>query len=332
MKNDDLTPRQKTAKNQAKQYFLSPIHAQTAAIGGVINSFSFETNVIGIGIGPKIVGNSVEAQEAVRVYVRVKIPRTELTANDVIPPNFGNLPTDVIEIGDVTAFPVTKTWDRQKRNRPTSCGVSVGHPNITAGTLGCLVEKNNDTYILSNNHVLADCNQAAFGDKIIQPGKADSGSSPSEDIATLSDWKPLDFTGNPNDIDAAIAKLDDVATVEQEIIDIGSPLKITASAALYQSVRKHGRTTGHTVGVITDLSVDIWVSYGVNGRAWFENQLGITGIYGQMFSQGGDSGSLIVDAVTLNPVGLLFAGGNGITFANRIDDVLSHFNVQIVGV
>ncbi len=147
----------------------------------------------------------------------------------------------------------------------------------------------------------------------------------------MSDWKPIDFTGAANEIDAAIAKLDKVSLVEKEIIDIGAPLKATTSAALYQSVRKHGRTTGHTVGMITDLSVDIWVGYGKYGKAWFENQLGITGIYGQLFSQPGDSGSLIVDAVSLNPVGLLFAGGSGITFANRIDDVLNYFTVDIVG-
>ena len=327
----DLTPKQRTAKNQAKQYFLEPINARSATIGGGANSFSFDKNVVGIGIGPKLVGNSIEAQEAVRIYVRVKIPRNEIGANELVPPSFGNLPTDVIEIGDVTAFPVTKTWDRQKKNRPTSCGVSVGHPLITAGTLGCLVEKDDKKFILSNNHVLADCNTAAISDKIIQQGKADGGSSPSEDIATLTEFKPIDFTGAANDIDAAIAKLDQAGTVEEEIIDIGSPLKTTVSAALFQSVRKHGRTTGHTVGVITDLSVDIWVGYGTSGRAWFENQFAVTGIYGQIFSQGGDSGSLIVDAVKLNPVGLLFAGGGGLTFANKIDDVLNYFNVSIVG-
>lgn len=329
----ELTERQRSAKIQAKMYFLSPVNAESATIGGEEDSFSFDKNIIGIGIGPKVVGNSIESQEAVRVYVRVKIPRIELESNQIvpIPPTFGSLPTDVIEIGDVTAFPVTKTWDRQKKNRPqTSCGVSVGHPSVTVGTIGCLVEKDNEQFILSNNHVLANSNGASIGDKIIQQAKRDGGLSPSEDIATLVDWKPIDFTGIPNDIDAAIARLDDPSLVEQEIIDIGSPFRTTASAALYQSVRKHGRTTGHTVGVITDLSVDLWVNYGSN-QAWFEDQLGITGIYGQLFSQGGDSGSLIVDAVTLNPVGLLFAGGGGMTFANRIDDVLSYFNVGIVG-
>jgi hypothetical protein len=324
-----LNERQNKAKNKAKQYFLSQAQASTATIGGTLNSFSVDKNIVGIGIGSKFVGNSIESQEAIKIYVRIKIPKNDLSPHELIPPEFEGFPTDVIEIGDVTAFP-TLTGNRQKKNRPTSCGVSVGHPLITAGTLGCLVEKNGETYILSNNHVLANSNVAAIGDKIIQPGSLDGGFSPSENIATLSDFKQLDFTGAANNIDAAIAKLDNVIGVDKDVIDIGVVKKKTKNAALYQSVRKHGRTTGHTIGVVNDLSVDIWVNYGGN-RAWFENQIAIIGVGGKDFSQGGDSGSLIVDAVSLNPVGLLFAGGNGITFANRIDDVLNHFGVSISG-
>jgi hypothetical protein len=324
-----LNELQSKAKNKAKQYFLSQTQASFATIGGTINSFSVDKNIVGIGIGPKFVGNSIESQEAIKIYVRIKIPKNDLSSHELIPPEFEGFPTDVIEIGDVTAFP-TLTGNRQKKNRPTSCGVSVGHPLITAGTLGCLVEKNGKTYILSNNHVLANSNLAAINDKIIQQGSIDGGFSPGENIATLSDFKQLDFTGAANDIDAAIAKLDNVTDVDKDVIDIGVVKKKTKNAALYQSVRKHGRTTGHTIGVVNDLSVDIWVNYGGN-RAWFENQIAIIGVGGKDFSQGGDSGSLIVDAVSLNPVGLLFAGGNGITFANRIDDVLNHFGVSIIG-
>ena len=118
--------------------------------------------------------------------------------------------------------------------------------------------------------------------------------------------------------------------VEPAIIDIGLTLSATKPAALYQSVRKHGRTTGHTVGVVTALGVDLWVGYGAHGSAWFEDQIAIIGVGSKDFSRPGDSGSLIVDAVTLNPIALLFAGGNGITFANPIDAVLSRFSVTIV--
>lgn len=325
-----LSPLQSKAKDKAKKYFLDKNQANFASVDGTSKPFSFDNNIVGIGIGTKFVGNSVESQEAVKVYVRIKIPKTNLSSEELIPSEFEGLPTDVVEIGDVTAFP-TLTGDRQKKNRPTSCGVSVGHPLITAGTLGCLVEKNGETYILSNNHVLANSNLATIGDKIIQQGTRDGGASPFDDIAALSEFKTIVFGGAANDIDAAIAKLDNVIFVDKDVIDIGVVKTKTKSASIYQSVRKHGRTTGHTVGVIDDISVDIWVNYG-GQRAWFENQIAIIGVGGKDFSQGGDSGSLIVDAVSLNPVGLLFAGGNAITFANRIDDVLNYFNVSIVGI
>ena len=78
-----------------------------------------------------------------------------------------------------------------------------------------------------------------------------------------------------------------------------------------------------------DLSADVRVRYG-NRRALFVNQLGIVGVGPDPFSLQGDSGSLIVDAETKSATGLLFAVGAGITYANRIQDVLGHFGVTIV--
>lgn len=333
-----LSAQQSDAKAKAKAYFVGGPAAAMAAMGGESGAASPKSkNIIGIGIGPKLTdGLSVQGSESVHVYVRAKVPESELAAQDKVPPTFGSLATDVIEVGDVVAFPLLNTWQRYGRHRPLSCGISVGHPNITAGTIGCLVERAGTTYILSNNHVLADCNQAAINDAIIQQGTADGGSSPADNIANLSAFKPLDFTGAPNDIDAAIAAVQQNNTpmiVESEIVSLGRVGTTPMAAQLYQSVRKHGRTTGHTIGVIMDLSVDLWVSYRVGNTsvsAWFENQLGIMGVGSAPFSQGGDSGSLIVDAVSLDPVGLLFAGGGNFTYANFIDPVLSHFGVTMV--
>jgi hypothetical protein len=123
---------------------------------------------------------------------------------------------------------------------------------------------------------------------------------------------------------------DSQTDVEPAIIDIGRPQTTSRPAVLYQSVRKHGRTTGHTVGIITDVSADIWVGYGPSRKAWFEDQIAITGVGYTDFSKGGDSGSLIVDAVSLQPVGLLFAVANTLTYANPIDSVLDYFRVGMV--
>lgn len=48
--------------------------------------------------------------------------------------------------------------------RPVPIGVSTGHPNVTAGTIGCRVTDGSNVYALSNNHVYADENDADIGD------------------------------------------------------------------------------------------------------------------------------------------------------------------------
>jgi hypothetical protein len=73
------------------------------------------------------------------------------------------------------------------------------------------------------------------------------------------------------------------------------------------------------------------VNYGAPGVALFVDQIIIKP---GNFSAGGDSGSLIVvqkGGAARSPVGLLFAGGFGITVANPIDAVLLAFHVEIDG-
>jgi hypothetical protein len=93
-------------------------------------------------------------------------------------------------------------------------------------------------------------------------------------------------------------------------------------------VRKHGRTTLHTLGAILDISADVRVRYGAR-FAFFEDQLAISGVAG-VFSDVGDSGALILDAGTRRAVALLFAGGGGTTFASPIQPVLDRFGVEIL--
>ncbi len=295
---------------------------------------SANSNILGVGYGAKITAGAALGELAVRVYVRAKMPERlvrqtgPLVPATVINPATGvELPTDVIPVGDITAF-----W-----SRPVSCGVSVGHINITAGTLGCLVEKvprepEPNQFVLSNNHVLADSSSATpgtrppQGDPVLEPGPLDGGTT-HPPIAELTDWQPINFAG-VNIMDAAIAKVLVGGQVLPDILVIGRVAPTTSLPKLYQSVRKHGRATLHTVGVITDLSARIKVRYGTL-VATFDNQLGIVGAGGN-FSSGGDSGSLVVDGVSKEPVALLFAGGATMTFANPIGPVLSHFNIRIL--
>ena len=83
------------------------------------------------------------------------------------------------------------------------------------------------------------------------------------------------------------------------------------------------RTFGSVVNISFDGNVDI------NGRsAYFEHQIAIVDNYGS-FSEGGDSGSLILDNPRSHPVGLLFVGDNTHTLANPIQAVLNRLGATI---
>jgi hypothetical protein len=92
-------------------------------------------------------------------------------------------------------------------------------------------------------------------------------------------------------------------------------------------VRKCGRTTQSTLGIITAIHVTIKVGYGAGRVALFKDQVQIRGV-GKDFSAPGDSGSLVVTAGTRQPTALLFAGGGGLTFANPIGRVIAAVGIR----
>ncbi len=238
--------------------------------------------------------------------------------------------------------------DPTTRQRPAPMGFSVGHPAITAGTIGArAADGSGNLFILSNNHVLANSNDANIGDAALQPGPYDGGTA-ADQIGTLFDFQAIDFTGGNNTIDAAIALsgAGDVGNATPADDGYGAPsgaiyndansdgLFDDKSTLLGLNVQKYGRTTRLTHGQITGINVTVDVCYEVLiifcvKSARFVDQLLIEP---GSFSGGGDSGSLIVsDDANRNPVGLLFAGSSTQTIANRIDLVLNRFGVHVDG-
>jgi len=254
-----------------------------------------------------------------------------------VPTHVEGIPVERVVTG---MFYADDANDPTTRERPAPNGFSIGHPNITAGTLGAVVRNVNTNvcYALSNNHVLADINKASIGDNALQPGPYDGGSNPADAIASLSAFEPIDFSGSPtNTFDAAIAELfnptNDVTGATPSPPDgYGAPLTAPVSASLHMDVKKFGRTTGYTFGIIEEIAVTVDVCYESQGPfrckslARFTGQIGISP---GSFSDGGDSGSLIVQSSDKSPVGLLYAGSSTRTLANPIDLVLDHFKVVI---
>jgi hypothetical protein len=124
-------------------------------------------------------------------------------------------------------------------DRPVPIGVSTGHPYITAGTISCRVTDGADVYALSNNHVYANENKASISDNVLQPGPFDGGINPGDAIGTLFDFEPIDFSGEDNIIDAAIA-LSSTALLGNATPSngYGTPKSTTAEAVLNMNVMK----------------------------------------------------------------------------------------------
>ncbi len=125
-----------------------------------------------------------------------------------------------------------------------------------------------------------------------------------------------------NEVDCALAKPVDPNMFTGDILGIGQ-VHGTKPAALGLAVRKSGRTTGYTTGTITLLNATVNVAYG-NRTARFTGQIITTPM-----SQGGDSGSLLVDGSSNVAVGLLFAGSDQSTIFNPIDAVLSALQINL---
>jgi hypothetical protein len=297
---------------------------------------------------PGIVGTATGLTERGRPAILVFAKSFESAREAILPASLQGVPVVVRITGEIKALkpPPGKGpgsgggGGGEKDNvdpsarfpRPVPIGVSTGHPDITAGTIGCRVTDGANVFALSNNHVYADENGASIDDNVLQPGTYDGGVDPKDAIGTLDDFEPIVFSTSANNvIDAAIAltSLDDLGNATPSD-GYGTPKSMTASAAVNLAVIKYGRTTGQTKGRVYAINATVNVAYDT-GVARFVNQIIITP---GAFSAGGDSGSLIVvqkgkDA--RKPVGLLFAGSQVITIANPIDAVLKAFDVTVDG-
>lgn len=229
--------------------------------------------------------------------------------------------------------PQTRPQVLTHRVRPAYGGLSIGHYRITAGTLGtCVYDAQYAVgvppkyYVLSNNHVLANSNNAKIGDPILQPGPYDGGTTAADTIAWLSRFVPIRFAESGqvpiNYVDAAIAE-GDFRNLDRRIFWCGDIKRINSAPQVGSLVQKTGRTTNYTTGRVVNINATVDVNYG-NGRiARFAKQILTTPM-----SAGGDSGSLVSD-LEEGAVGLLFAGSPYVTVMNPIPLVQQLLGIRV---
>lgn len=299
--------------------------------------------VVTVGLGNKRVGGKDTGKLALVIGVKKKLPLSVLATEDVVPTNIEGLITDVIESGEIKLLK-----ERTDKWRPAPGGVSIGHKDITAGSLGRLVYRNWELMILSNNHVLANMNEAKIGDSILQPGKYDGGTVENDEIAKLYDFVEIKMIGlsqcpisgaivnvlnfiawllrrktrltalaglEGNKVDCAIAKPSKDEDVINTILEVDG-ITGEAEPEVNMSVKKSGRSSGLTYGEITQVNVSANVQVGEGKFALFEDQFAMGG----EMSEPGDSGSAILTEDN-KCIGLLFAGSDTMTVANRFSNV-----------
>jgi hypothetical protein len=216
------------------------------------------------------------------------------------------------------------------------------------GTLGALVsDRDNNLFILSNNHVLAESDQARAGDTVVHPALVDLECNPQSGRTVGSLRTVVPLQSSQTNVDAALAAATPSVDSTGAILQLGPSVNgvlsaaapaagtgepLTASLLNQLRVVKSGRTTGLTCSTVNTVNLSVQVDYYYDCAEThpyytktYVNQIGMPGA---SFADSGDSGSLVLDAANAQPIGLFFASGaddsnHGFSVANPIQDVLS---------
>lgn len=321
-------------------------------------------NVVATGIGHRVRGGERTDELCIVCSVTHKVAERHLDPGARVPPETRGIATDVHVTG-----PIVARQARTDRLRPAPGGVSVGHVNVTAGTLGCLVVREGTLHVLSNNHVLAASNDASEGDPVLQPGPADGGREPEDRLARLSGFVPIEFddeesvggerqtVGGPCRVGGLAA-----ATLNAAAAAVGSDTRLRAGrprraqnrvdAAIAEPldpddvesrILEIGTVTGVAEGELgsevqksgrtTELTAGTIEQVDVTVRVNYGGGRVATFVDQLMagpMSRGGDSGSAVLDRER-RLVGLLFAGSPNTTVVNRSRNVLDELGVSLPG-
>ena len=296
--------------------------------------------VTGVDVGYKYKNGKRTKQIVIRVYVTEK--QADISKSNKIPKTIRGIKTDVIE--------ATASFHADDRPyTPITGGISFGQSEkfrliqddgsialiSEQGTLGAIVRDNltEKPMFLTNHHVTkvmisqTEERSGKVGDIFDQPNLVGDDGKP---FPNANIGKLARFAINPT-VDAAVIEYQSSRPFTEEILGIGK-IAGSAKATLGMKVRKRGRTTELTYGIIDGIDA----TTAIQGTSiMFQHQMVIVPdtTKNAIFSNSGDSGSVVVNEQN-KVVGLLFAGVPAMvnmpqmTWANHIDNVLTQLNVH----
>jgi hypothetical protein len=331
----DSTPKHLLA---ALDLVTAPKAPSAAALGGTegfaealhvrrVRDVFEDRNIVAVGISEKRTEGKDTGVLSLCFYVEKKLSQKKLKAGQLVPPVMAAqgaaIFTDVKEIGRVRP-----ELAPLKRIKPLQSGYSVAHVNVGAGTLGAIVRKNDNYYILSNSHVLADAGLGKLKDEVIYPSLLDQGVSPTHLCGRLAKFIKFKTGGAfVNRVDAALCLIDKARLNQMNFAIhgvVGSPKTIAPKRGM--TVVKCGRTTGKTSEEkILDVNFRVVIEYEGVGEVGFIDQ-----VLCERYSRPGDSGSIVCDKKSGRIVGLHFAGANGGSVFNPIQEVINALDFTFV--
>lgn len=242
-------------------------------------------------------------------------------------------------------------------NEKLCCGSSIGLGNQrNAGTLTALARKQDGQLLgISCNHVTGGCNTASVGTPIVAPGIQDV--SPDQNEITviglhdstgpMSQGLPQVFDISSN-CDIAFFDINDsdlVCSQQGEGVDAyDTPTKF-ANVKTGLRVKKWGRSTGLTQGEVSkvvnepeSIEYNVTSYYGPSSSQTFKGTVYFPIVYEveslsvNVFSAGGDSGSLVVtdNASDEKVVGILIGGNNLKSYVLPIKEILKNRKIELL--
>ena len=231
------------------------------------------------------VGRKLAPEQLEAARTRPIPPR--ITANGI------EFDTDVVERSfehHPTAVEVEAKTERKRRLDPMMPGISIGHVDSTAGTLGCLVRE------IATGET-AHAVQLARPPRGDRPRSATRSSSPARTTTTASRrtcaaGSCAASSGSPA---TARSRASPGATPSRRSLELDVGVRAVGDPELDDRVVKSGRTTGVTYGLVTRVHTITKLAYGATG----ERQIGGFEIgpdeenpaERNEISMGGDSGS-----------------------------------------